>query len=213
MEMKDRGIRLIKKGKKGLLSIVFSRFWIMSILIVLQFVVLFMMVFQYGEYRQHYDIVKNVFVTLMVLYVLNHPMNSNAKITWLVLVMLFPVFGALLFWFTQLELGHRMEKVRLEHIINMTKTAIPQNKELLKKVSEESAQTEALVHYLARSGCYPIYDKTEVTYFPSGEAKFEELLNQYEKTLEDITFDYENLSDEETTFACRLIYGRNTCSM
>ena len=22
-----------------------------------------------------------------------------------------------------------------------------------------------------------------------------------------------NLSDEETTFACRLIYGRNTCSM
>ena len=67
MEVKDRGIRLIKKGKKGLLSIIFSRFWIMSLLIVLQFIVLFMMVFQYGEYRQHYDIVKNVFVTLMVL--------------------------------------------------------------------------------------------------------------------------------------------------
>ena len=70
------GLRLIKKGKKGILSVVFSRFWIMSILVVLQFIVLFVAVFQYGEYRQHYDIVKNIFVALMVFYVLNHPMNS-----------------------------------------------------------------------------------------------------------------------------------------
>lgn len=190
MEVKDRGIRLIKKGKKGLLSIIFSRFWIMSLLIVLQFIVLFMMFFQYGEYRPHYDIVKNVFVTLMVFYVLNHPMNSNAKITWLVLVMLFPVFGALLFWFTQLEVGHRMEKVRLEHIINMTKTAIPQNKEVIKRISEESPEMKALVHYLARSGCYPIYDKTDVTYFPSGETKFEELLMQLEQAKDFIFLEY-----------------------
>lgn len=190
MEVKNMGIQLIKKGKKGLFNILFSRFWIMSVLIVLQFIVLFMMVFQYGEYRQHYDIVKNVFVSLMVLYVLNHPMNSNVKITWLVLVMLFPVFGALFFLFTQLELGHRMEKIRLEHIISMTKTAIPQDKDVLKKVSEESAQTEALVHYLARSGCHPIYDKTDVTYFPSGEAKFAELLMQLEQAKDFIFLEY-----------------------
>ena len=190
MEVKDMGIRLIKKSKKGLLSIIFSRFWIMSVLIVLQFIVLFMMVFQYGEYRPHYDIVKNVFVALMVLYVLNHPMNSNAKITWLVLVMLFPVFGALLFWFTQLEVGHRVEKVRLEHIINITRTTIPQNKEIITRISEESPETESLVHYLARSGCYPIYDKTDVTYFPSGETKFAELLIQLEQAKDFIFLEY-----------------------
>ena len=176
MEVKNMGLRLIKKGKKGILSVVFSRFWIMSILVVLQFIVLFVAVFQYGEYRQHYDIVKNIFVALMVLYVLNHQMNSNAKITWLVLVMLFPVFGALLFWFTQLEIGHRVQKARLEYLISTTKTSIQQDKEVLRQIANESPETEALVHYLARSGCYPIYDKTDVKYFPSGEAKFEELL-------------------------------------
>ena len=190
MEVKTAGLRLIEKGKKGLFRVVFSRFWIMSVLIVLQFIVLFVMIFQYGEYRQHYDIVKNIFVALMVLYVLNSEMNSNAKITWLVLVMLFPVFGALLFWFTQLEIGHRMQKARLDYLIRSTKTSIQQDKEVLQRVAEKSPDTESLVHYLARSGCYPIYDKTDVKYFPTGEAKFEELLKQLELAEDFIFLEY-----------------------
>lgn len=190
MEVKDAGLRLIKKGRKGLFSIIFSRFWIMSILIVLQFIVLFAMFFSYGEYRIHYDVVKNVFVALMVLYVLNHPMNSTAKITWLVLVMLFQVFGALLFGFTQLEIGHRMQKARLDSIISTTKTSIQQDKDVLHKIAKESPDTEALVHYLARSGCFPIYDNTEATYFPVGEAKFAELLKQLERAKDFIFMEY-----------------------
>lgn len=190
MEVKNAGLHLIEKGKRSILRVVFSRFWIMSILIVLQFIVLFVAVFQYSEYRQHYDIVKNIFVAFMVLYVLNNEMNSNAKITWLILVMLFPVFGALLFWFTQLEIGHRMQKARLEYLISTTKTSIQQDKEVLQKVSEESPDMKALVHYLARSGCYPIYDKTEVKYFPFGEEKFEALLAQLEQAENFIFLEY-----------------------
>lgn len=190
MEVKDMGLHLIEKGKKGILSIVFSRFWIMSILIVLQFIVLFAMIFKFGEYRQHYDILKNIFVASMVLYLLNHNMNSTAKITWLVLVMLFPVFGALLFAFTQLEVGHRMERKRLSYIIENTRTSIPQDKELLKQVMEESPETGALVEYLSRSGCFPIYDKCDVKYFSTGEAKFAEVLKQLEKAEKFIFLEY-----------------------
>ena len=190
MEVKNMGMRLIKKGKKGLLSIIFSRFWIMAILIILQFVVLFASIFWFSDYRQHYDILKNAFVAIMVLYLLNHNMNSTAKITWLVIVMLFPVFGSLLFWFTQLELGHRMEKARLDYLISTTKTSIQQDKEIIQKLSEESPETEALVHYLARSGCFPIYDQTDVSYFSTGEDKFEVLLNQLEQAKSFIFLEY-----------------------
>ena len=138
MEEKNMGMRLIKKGKKGLLSIVFSRFWIMSILIILQFIVLMANFILHDDYKQYYDVLENIFVLGMVLYLLNHPMNSNAKITWLVLIMLFPVFGSSFFWFTQIELGHRMEKSRLEKIISITKNSIPQKKEVIEKISEES---------------------------------------------------------------------------
>lgn len=183
-------MRLIKKGKKGLLSVVFSRFWIMSVLVILQFAVLFIGVYRYSEYRQQYDILTNIFVALMVLYLLNHPMNSNAKITWLVLVMLFPVFGASLFWFTQLELGHRMQKARLKHLVDSTKTSIQQEESVLEAVTAESQDMASLVHYLSRSGCFPVYDKTDVKYFPCGEAKFEELLIQLKKAKDFIFLEY-----------------------
>ena len=39
--------------------------------------------------------------------------------------------------------------------------------------------------------------------------KFEELLNQYGKTVEDITFDYENLSDEELEAKFAEVFGEN----
>lgn len=190
MEVKNAGMRLIKKGKKGLLSVVFSRFWIMSVLVILQFAVLFIGVYRYSEYRQQYDILTNIFVALMVLYLLNHPMNSNAKITWLVLVMLFPVFGASLFWFTQLELGHRMQKARLKHLVDSTKTSIQQEESVLEAVTAESQDMASLVHYLSRSGCFPVYDKTDVKYFPCGEAKFEELLIQLKKAKDFIFLEY-----------------------
>lgn len=190
MEVENMGMSLIKKGKKGLLSIVFSRFWIMSILVIIQFVVLVGSVWWFDDYRPQYDIINNIFVVIMILYLLNHPMNSNAKITWLVLIMLFPVFGALFFWFTQTELGHRVERARLAQIISSTKTSIPQKEEVLEKIAEESPETATLVHYLSRSGCYPIYDKTDVTYFSSGEAKFAELLKQLEQAEKFIFLEY-----------------------
>ncbi len=190
MEERNMGISLIKKGKKGLLSIVFSRFWIMSILIILQFIVLMASFVLHSDYKQYYEVLENIFVVGMVLYLLNHPMNSNAKITWLVLVMLFPVFGSSLFWFTQVEFGHRVEKSCLEKIISTTKTSISQKKDIMEKIAKESPETEALVHYLARSGCHPIYDKTEVIYFPSGEEKFAELLKQLKEAKEFIFLEY-----------------------
>jgi len=37
------------------------------------------------------------------------------------------------------------------------------------------------MRYLQRSGCFPAYQGTEVTYFPSGEAKFQALLQELEQ--------------------------------
>ena len=38
-----------------------------------------------------------IFMTAMVVYLLNSPMDPTAKITWLIVITLLPVFGALLF--------------------------------------------------------------------------------------------------------------------
>ena len=65
-----------------------------------------------------------VFSLLMVLYLLNSRINPTAKITWLIIMMLMPVFGALLYWYTQRDIGHRALKARFGQIVDMTRDHI-----------------------------------------------------------------------------------------
>ena len=47
-----------------------------------------------------------------------------------------------------------------------------------------------LAKYIHRCGCHPVYDQTAVTYFPSGEAKWEEMLKQLEQAEKFIFLEY-----------------------
>ena len=58
------------------------------------------------------------------------------------------------------------------------------------RLLEENQGVAALAHYMQRSGCYPVFGQTEVTYFPSGEAKFAELLKQLEAAEHFIFLEY-----------------------
>ena len=104
--------------------------------------------------------------------------------------MLLPVFGVLLLLYTQSDIGHRALKMRIDWIIKHTKEEIVQQKEVVESLSKENAGAAALVHYMGRSGCHPVYDRTEVTYFPLGEDKFAELLRQLEAAEHFIYLEY-----------------------
>lgn len=184
------GLSLLKKGKKGILPIVFSRLGLILVLLIVQVFVLFG-AFRWFESILPYLFGGNVlFSAGMVLYLLNSRIDPTAKITWLIVVMLLPVFGALLFWYTQSDLGHRALKKRLTQLITQTKGSIPQSDKVIKALSEENAGAAALAHYVYRTGCYPVYDRTVVTYFPSGEKKWEEMLRQLEQAKHFIFMEY-----------------------
>ena len=60
----------------------------------------------------------------------------------------------------------------------------------MERLAEENGGAAALAHYMGRSGCHPVYDKTAVTYFPLGEEKFEEMLKQLETAQHFIFMEY-----------------------
>lgn len=126
----------------------------------------------------------------MVVYLLNSSINPTAKITWLIVIMLLPVFGVLLFCYTRSNIGHRALKERTHRIIMATKDRIPQSGEVMEALLKENPQVAALAHYMHRSGCHPVCNRTAVTYFPLGEDKFEEMLRQLEAAEHFIFMEY-----------------------
>lgn len=71
-----------------------------------------------------------------------------------------------------------------------TKDRIPQSGEVMEALLKENPQVAALAHYMHRSGCHPVCNRTAVTYFPLGEDKFEEMLRQLEAAEHFIFMEY-----------------------
>ena len=78
----------------------------------------------------------------------------------------------------------------MNQLIRQTKETIPQSEEVMDKLSEENGAVSSLARYIHRSGCYPVYDQTKITYFPMGENKFEEMLRQLEQAKHFIFMEY-----------------------
>ena len=179
-EESSPGLRLLKKGQKGLVRAVFSRLGLIMLLLLFQLFLAFSFVYWLREYLPHFMALSLSFSAFMILYLLNTDTDPSAKITWLLVIALFPALGAPLYCYTRSNLGMRILKKRLSFLMDSTREAIPQDSAVLEELKEDSPGTAALAHYLRRSGCFPVYKHTAVRYFPLGEDKWEELLRQLE---------------------------------
>lgn len=183
-------IALLPKKKRGLLRIVFSRFGLMALLILVEIVILFSIFRWFGEYFGLFTAFQTVFSVGMILYLFQNEMDSSVKLTWLILIMLFPVPATLLLWLSNEDVGHRITKRRIAHLIEETGSFIQQDQEVLKREELVKSGTDDLCRYLNRTGCFPIYENTEVQYFPLGEDKFRALLEELEKAEKFIFMEY-----------------------
>ena len=184
------GLSLLKKGQKGFFHAVFSRMGLILLLLAVHIFLLICVFIWFGNFLPHIMGGTVIFMAAMVIYLLNSRMDPSAKITWLVVVMLLLVFGALLFWFTQSDIGHRALKKRLNQLLTQTRESIPQSEGTVERLSEEEPGAAALAQYIHRTGCYPVYDRTAVTYFPLGEEKWAEMLRQLEQAEHFIFLEY-----------------------
>lgn len=189
-ETQGMGMRLLKKGQKGLIHALFSRFGVILLLFLWQVVILFGVFIWFRDLQPYISGLMTVFAVVMVLYLLNSRFDPTAKITWLVIIMLMPVFGAFLLGYTQSEIGHRLIKRRVDQITRQAKDRIPQDMEVIRRLEQEAPGVVALAHYMGRSGCYPVFDDTSVMYFPLGERKWEEMLRQLEQAQQYIFLEY-----------------------
>lgn len=190
MDTTDRGLSLLKKGQKGFFHVVFSRVGIMIVLLVLQVLFLFIAFSRFAQFLPHVLGSTVVFTVFMVLYLLNSRLDPTAKITWLVIIMLLPVFGALLFWYTQSDLGHRAVHARLQELIDETNEKLSQDPQTIEALEASNPDEVSLAHYVRRCGCFPVYQDTKVTYFPLGEDKFVQMLAQLRSAQRYIFMEY-----------------------
>ena len=186
----SQGLSLLKKGQKGLFAVIFSRLGIIVLLFLLQLFLLFAAARWFSQFMAHLYALSIVMDIIMVPVLLNSRLDPTAQITWLMVIMIMPVFGALLYVYTCSNLGHRAMCQRVRESTEQNRRRIRQDPAVMQRLEAENAHAAALVRYMRRSGCHPAYDRTDVTYFPLGEDKWARMLPELEKAEKFIFLEY-----------------------
>ena len=176
----NAGLSLLKKGQKGIVRLLFSRMGLILALLLVQVLFLLSIFLWFQEFLPHIYGGSILFTVVMVLYLLNSGIDPSAKLTWLAVILLLPVFGSLLFLYIQSDVGHRTLKKRVQTVLEETDDLVPPSPGAEEALAAACPGAAALARYIRKSGCYPVFRSTDVTYFPLGEDKFEEMLRQLE---------------------------------
>ena len=148
-------LRLVKKSRKGVLRVVFSRFGLMALLLILELVLLWMMWRWFNNDFEWFAAVQGVFTVLMFFHLFNSDMDATGKLTWMFLLAVIPIPASIFLWFTEKDVGHRTLKRMVQQRIDESRDLLHQDPEVLRDPEIESSGTDDLCRYLNRSGSFP----------------------------------------------------------
>jgi len=181
--------RLFSKINK-LLKFIFSRKAVIALLIVIQLFILISSFFWLAEvYRVVYWIF-TILGVILVLYILNTDENPAYKIAWIIPLLLVPVLTAMLYLFFKAQISSQLFRKVHQGKIDKTKHLLKAPESLLNEIHEKEPELYKISNYMYDFGHYSIYNNTKVSYFGSGEEKFEALKKELKKAEKFIFLEY-----------------------
>lgn len=168
----------VEKGRNGVKRIVFGRVGVLMTCLLVQLLLLFIGMTYLARYIYLFFGGYLAFGLLILFFIVNRTMNPGIQLSWAAIVLMFPVFGGLLYLYVEIQPGTHMLKGALDNIDNKLAGILHQDEDVLERLDAKNANTAQLASYIYNEENFPVYKNTGVRYFPSGEAKFAELLRQ-----------------------------------
>lgn len=180
----------VRKSKRGLLKMVFSRTMVITVLLAANFILAFALAFRVVQGLPIALGSVLLFTAVMELIVLNGRGDATVKLTWCILIAVLPVFGAAMYFFIQLDLGNRVNRKLLDTSIRAGEPFVPEQTDIYDRLWQEAPEICGLACYLRNFAMAPVYENTAVEYFPLGEDKFAGMVEELEKAEKFIFLEY-----------------------
>lgn len=190
IDMDMKKMQPVKKAKKGILHLIFSRIFILVALVLIQLIAFAATVTFLQDYATYIHTGFLVLSVVVVIHIINKKGNSAFKITWMLLIMITPILGTAFYGFMQMQLETEQLKKRLSTLNKRAKPYMMQSKNVLEELRVSKAANANLATYMTNQISFPVYKNTAVKYFASGEEKFEELKMQLRKAESYIFMEY-----------------------
>ena len=116
-----------------------------------------------------------------MVHIFNTPGNPDLKLSWMFPIAFFPVFGSIVYTIIVLQPGTKVLYARLTDMARNTKKYVIPRGEIRDRLRSESPHMGQLAHYLENCDNSPVYDSTQVKYYPLGDLQFADMVEELKK--------------------------------
>lgn len=180
----------VKKPLGNIKTMIYGR----TAMIMLAFLAqLLLLVIGYFFLRNYSFLFYALFVAISavtVIYIFNTGGNPDLKLSWMFPIAIFPVFGAVFYVTIITQPGTKVMYSRLKGLAKYTRQYVTYDRETWDRLRTESPNMGQLAHYLYHCDNSPVYENTEVKYYPLGDAQFPDMLEELEKAKEYIFLEF-----------------------
>lgn len=178
---KEQGrILMLEKGKKGFQRMIFGRSLFILLCTLAQFALFLSFFTVLKDYLSILLGSYYVFVILILMVIINRNMNPAMKVPWILVCMLLPVVGGMLYLYVELDFSNRIFSSRVEELIKQTQHYVREDPDVRAGLAHRDPGLEKLSRYLVRYGNNRLFDHTQVSYYDSGEDMFPHLIEALE---------------------------------
>ena len=133
------------------------------------------------DYQLYFHTAYIIFTAVLILYEVNRTENPTFKMTWLLLIALVPIFGALFYLYTRLDLSTKAVRDPYEKASEYVRAEAPDDSELLNELKKNDSELYGTANFLSKHGAAPVFKNTAVKYYSLGDYMFEDMLKELKK--------------------------------
>lgn len=181
-------------GKKALMYL-FKRRVLLALFIIIQFGIFGFVINQSLAYSIFWEAVFTLLSIGVAFHVVWKKGKEAYKITWILQVLIFPVYGTLFYLMFNRQTHTKKLQEKLEKIYGLHIPHSLYEEDILVSAKKKFPAHSRLMHYLSQTGGFPVYDQTDTEYYSIGEDYFEAMKEAISKAEKYIFFEFFIIAD------------------
>ena len=162
--------------KKRILPHFFRGRVIVAFSIIIQISVLLWIIFSGAKSSPYIAMAFNLISLVISLVVIVRHTKDAYKLTWIYLILCFPVFGGLLYLVFSIQTSMRLMEPFMRQIDEVTTAVTESSEDCYRSALKNYPENQKQINYLYNYAGFPICNNTQTVYYSTGEEFYPELL-------------------------------------
>ena len=160
---------------KKIYRLLYSNKFVAMVMLLMQIITFVAMYIWISDYSKVLFGLSTVLSAVLIIFEINRTEESTFKMTWITLIAIIPIFGALFYLFTRAQGVSMNIGDDYKNIQEANKKYLVQDKDVMKNIYQTDKNRDGFARYLSKYGGSPAYTNTGVQYYSIGERMFEDM--------------------------------------